>query len=291
MGKEQVRNYTGELNVMNAAQTFPAFDDCFPELNEFILELVKAYETGRLKSWDDLEEQVKAYFSPERMERMESQVSGWKKMASYSNGITLVHVMCVFLGISMLPEFQNLTRRQQQLAKWIVLLHDIAKFHIPGKKDTMHAFRSGVHTANLLPRFGFPTRHHFHERIRQWSNYTDQAFILGETNIVPKPDNQKLPGILIGIDNLFGKDTPAALITKTVLLHISLAIDPFYPTPAALTDNEIKHYIDIDLFPLVRVMMFADNEGWSLFNPETRAQRSKDALKAFGKIETLIQIP
>ncbi len=288
MGKERVRDHTEERNLMNAAQTFPAFDDCFPELNHFILELVKAYETGRLKSWDDLEEQVKAYFSPERMEQMESQVPGWKKMASYSDGITLVHVMCVFLGMSMLPEFQNLTLRQQQLAKWIVLFHDIDKFHIQGKKDTMHAFRSSVKTAKALPRFGFQTRPHFHERIGYWSEYTAQAYILQDGETAPKPDNQKLPGILIGIDNLFGKDTPAALITKTVLLHISLAIDPFYPTPAALMDNEIKHYIDPDLFPLLRVMMFADNEGWSLFDPETRAQRSKDALKAFGKIETLI---
>jgi hypothetical protein len=288
MGKEWLRNHKGEFKVMNATQTFPAFDDCFPELNQFLLELVQGYETGKIRSWDDLEEQVKAYFTPERMEQMESQVPGWQNMASYTDGVTLVHVVCVFLGMLMLPEFQSLTLRQQQMAKWIVLFHDIAKFHIPGKKDTMHAFNSGVHTANLLPRFGFPTRHHFHERIGQWSEYTAQAFVLNDGDATPKPDNQKLPGILIGIDNLFGKDKPAALITKTVLLHISLAIDSNYPTPAALTDGEIKRYIDPELFPLLRVMMFADNEGWSLFDPETRAQRSNDAIKAFEKIEQMI---
>lgn len=273
---------------MNVTNSFPVFDDCFPDLNQFILELVKDYETGRIRSWDGLEEKVKDFFTPGRMEQMEALVPGWQKMASYSGGITLVHVMCVFLGMFMLPEFRSLLPEQQQMAKWIVLFHDIAKFHIRGKKDTMHAFRSGVHTANLLPHFGFPTRQKYHERIGQWSKYAAQAFILNDTDATPKPDNQKLPGILIGIDNLFGKNTPAALITKAALLHISLQIDPFYPTPAPLTDDEIKRYIDPDLFPLLRVMMHADNEGWSLFDPETRSQRKNDAQKAFGKIEMLL---
>ena len=273
---------------MNDKQTAPSFDVFFPELNQFIGELVQDYDAGNIQSWDDLDGKVKRFFTPVRMAQMETLVPRWQKMASYSEGITLVHVMCVFLGMFMLPEFQQLTAAQRQIAKWVILLHDIAKFHIPGIKDTMHAFHSGVQAANLLPRFGFPTRQYFAERIGQWSEYTNQAFILGEANTPPKPDNRKLPGILIGIDNLFGRNTPAALITKTVLLHISLSIDPYYPTPSALTDEQIKRYIDPQLFPLLRVMMLADNEGWSLFNPEARAQRSRDAGQAFEKIEMLI---
>jgi hypothetical protein len=274
--------------MMNDSYAFPSFDDCFPELNLFLLELVEGYEAGKIRTWEDLDKQVRGYFISGRMEQMESQVPGWKKMASYTDGITLVHVMCVFLGMLILPEYQSLTPGQQQLAKWIVLFHDVDKVHIQGQKDSMHAFRSGVHAANLLPRFGFPTRPKYEERIGQWSKYVDQAFLLDEPDAPPKPDNQKLPGILIGIDNLFGKNTPAALITKTVLLHISPAIDPHYPTPAALTDNEIQRYIDPELFPLLRVMMFSDNEGWSLFDPETRAQRNRDARHAFEKFERLI---
>lgn len=273
---------------MKAPETFPAFDDCFSDLNQFILELVEAYEAGNLRSWTDLDEKVHAFFTPERMDEMESLVPGWKKMASYSEAITLVHVMCVFLGLFMLPEFRSLTAAQQQLAKWIVLFHDIAKFHIEGKKDTMHAFRSGVETAKALPSFAFPTRPHFYERIGYWSAYTEQAFIVPEAGTAPRPDNRKLPGILIGIDNLFGKDTPAALITKTVLLHISLHIDPFYPTPAALTDEEIKRFISASLFPLLQAMMLSDNEGWSLFKPEVRAQRRRNADAAFQRIEQII---
>ena len=157
-----------------------------------------------------------------------------------------------------------------------------------GKKDPMHAFRSGVQAAKALPSLGFPTRPWFHERIGYWSEYTEQAFILREGNTAPTPDNRKLPGILIGIDNMFGEDTPAALITKTVLLHISPAVDPFYPTPAPLTESEIKRFINPSMFPLLRAMMLSDNEGWSMFDPETRARQRQDTLQAFEKIEQLI---
>lgn len=277
-----------EIGDIMITKTFPLFDDSFSDLNQFLLGLVKDYETGKIKSWDDLEAQVNAFFTPQKMEQMESRVPGWKKMASYSGGITQVHVMCVFLGMLMLPEFQRLTPEQKQMAKWIILLHDIDKFHIPGKKDTMHAFHSAVHAANLLPRFGFPTRQHFHERIGQWSEYTVQACIAGDASTPPRPDNRKLPGILIGIDNLFGRNTPAALITKTVLLHISLHVDPFYPTPAPLMEEEAQRYIHRDLLPLLRVMMLSDNEGWSLFDPETRARLRHDTLNVFGKLEQVV---
>ena len=273
---------------MKTHQAFPAFDDCFSDLNQFILMLVQTYETGNLNSWADLEERVHAFFTLARMDEMESLVPGWKKMASYTEGITLVHVMCVFLGLFMLPEFRGLTLPQQQAAKWIILLHDVDKIHLPGKKDPMHAFRSGVQAAKTMPSFGFPTRPHFHERIGYWSEYTEQAFFLQDGKTSPTPDNRKLPSILIGIDNLFGQDTPAALITKTVLLHISPAVDRHYPTPAPLTEEEIKRFIDPALLPLLRAMMLSDNEGWSLFNPETRARQRHDTLEEFGRFQQII---
>ncbi len=273
---------------MNTTQVFPAFEGTFPDLNQFILELVKAHEAGKIKSWEDLEQRVNTYFTAEKMEQMESVLPGWQKMASYSGGITLVHVMCVFLGLFLLPEFQTLLPQQQQLAKWIVLFHDVAKVHIRGKKDTMHAFRSAVLTTNLLPRLGFPTTRIFPETINSWSEYTVQAFITEDGNMTPKPNNQKLPEILAGIDHLYGKGTPATLIIKTVLLHISLPVDPFYHTPAPLTENETKRFIDPNLLPLLKVMMLADNEGWSLFDPETRARQRRDTLQAFQRIERII---
>jgi hypothetical protein len=264
----------------------PFFVEQLPDLDHFILQLVQAYRDGKLDSWDELEKPVHAFFTPAKMERMEGIVPGWREMASYTDGITLVHVTCVFLGMYMLPEFHDLTPEQQDLMKWIILFHDVAKFHIRGTKDTMHAFRSGVVAANSLNKLGFPTSDGFTEFIPTWSEFTNQAFIPGDAVLIP--DNRKLPGILAGIEQLYGANTPATLIVKTVLLHISLHVDDMYPTPAPLTKEEAKQHIDLNLFPLLRVMMLSDNEGWSLFESETRARQRHDALQVFEEVKKLI---
>jgi hypothetical protein len=188
----------------------------------------------------------------------------------------------------MLPEFSQLSSHQQQMMKWVILFHDIDKFHIRGKKDTMHAFHSGVVTAHKLPDLGFSFSDQYAELVGPWSEYTNQASIAGEEDGAPTPDNRKLPEILRGIEQLFGEDTPSALIVKTVLLHISLHVDDQYPTPAPLTMEEAQRYININLFPLLRVMMLSDNEGWSLFDPDTRSRQRRDTLAAFEKVRELI---
>jgi hypothetical protein len=152
----------------------------------------------------------------------------------------------------------------------------------------MHAFNSAVVTANRLPGLGFSSTEMYPALIRSWSEYTTQALISGEGDASPTPDNRKLSDIIQGIDQLFGKDTPAALIVKTVLLHISLHVDDQYPTPAPLTLEEAQLYINSHLFPLLRVMMLSDNEGWSMFDPETRARQRRDTLAAFEKVGKLI---
>lgn len=274
---------------MNTHAGFPSFDIEFEELNQFILALVDDYNMGRLNSWDELDERVKTFYTPERMDDIEAKAAGWKKMASYSDGITLAHVTCVFLGMFMLPEFRALNADQQQIAKWIALFHDIDKFHISGKKDTMHAFRSGVVAANTMPTLGFPLTDQYDAVIHSWSEFAVNAFTMENGSPSPKPDNRKLPEILAGIESLFGENTPATLIVKTALLHISLSVDPFYDTPAPLNEDETRRFINLELFPLLRVMMLVDNEGWSMFNPEVRARQRRDTLGAFAKIESLIK--
>lgn len=272
----------------NPSLSFPSFDATLPFLNQFILELVDAYRTEEIKSWEDLDERVKKFFTLQRMEQTEIFVPGWIKMASFSDGITLTHVTCVFLGVYMLTEFRALTAELQQIAKWIVMFHDLDKVPIRGKKDTMHGFRSGVLAVQIMPFLGFPITEQYNALLDSWSKLTLHAYIEHPGDTAPTPDNQKLPEILMGIDQLFGENAPASLITKTVLLHISLNVDPHYPTPAPLTDAEVKRFITPNLFPLLKVMMMGDNEGWSLFDPEIRKRQYEDTLKAFEKVQRLV---
>ena len=269
-------------------RSLPSFDETLPLLNQFILELVDAYQTGEINSWTVLDDSVKYFFTPERMDQMEAIIPGWKKMASYTDGVTLTHVSCVFLGVTILGEFQALSPEEQQMVKWIVLFHDLSKFHICGEKDTMHAFRSGILAAEILPTLGFPTTEKYTELLPLWKTLILNANFKRFGEKAPTPDNKKLPEILAGIDRLFAENTPACLITKVVLLHISLDADPNYPTPAPLTEAEIKQFFTPELSRLMRVMMLGDNGGWSLFEPEVHKQQNRDTRNALEKVEELI---
>lgn len=271
---------------MSTKLLFPSFDERLPFLNDFILQLVETYQAGKIKSWNTLDRTTKKFFTPERTKYMEELVPGWKKMASYTNGITQTHITCVFLGVFMLPEFQSLSLDEQQLSKWIVLFHDLDKIHLPKKKDSMHGFRSGILAAKILPSLGFSITDKYSNLFRTWSEFTRNAQI--ESHISPIPDNQKLPKILAGINQMFGENTPASLIVKTVLLHISLSIDPNYHTPAPLTDEEIKRFITLELYPVLKVMMMGDNEGWSLFDSQVRKQQYNDAVESFDRVHRII---
>jgi len=270
-------------------EVFPKFEDTFSDLNQFILALVKAYEAGKIRSWEDLEQKVNTYFTPEKMGQMESVLPGWQTMASYSGGVTLVHVMCVFLGLFMLPEFQRLSPEQQQLAKWIVLFHDVAKVHIRGKKDTMHAFRSAVGAARQLPHLGFAVTEKYGHLIALWSELTYSAIKTSADFPGPIQDNAKLLEILSGIERMFGEATPTALIVKCVLLHMSINVVSDWPQASPLTEEEIKSYVTSHLAPLLKVMMLADNEGWVMFYPEREQQRT-ETLQEFEMIEQLKSI-
>jgi len=257
-------------------------------LNQFILELVELYQAGKLNAWDELDDQVKGFFTLEHLHAMEAMVPGWKKMASFSDGITLTHVICVFLGLFMLPEFLSLTHEQQQLAKWIVLLHDVEKDRVKGKRDLIHGFRGAALAAHTLERLGFDHTQEFDEFIDTWSKLTRNAITTSHVDGDLIQDNQKLPAILDGIKKLFDENTPAALIIKGVLLHMSLNVVNQYPQAAPLSEAEIKQFIDPIFLPLLRVMMLADSEGWVLFYPEVRELQRNETLTAFQVAEKVI---
>jgi hypothetical protein len=98
--------------------------------------------------------------------------------------------------------------------------------------------------------------------------------------------DERLPYILDGITHMYGLDTPAALIIKTILLHLTVGMHLWTPA-APLTDDEVKRYFDHDLVPMLRVMNLGDSEGWSMFDA-SRAGLRKDTLEAFKKTDRLI---
>ena len=272
---------------MNTHLKFPSFDFLLSDLNQFILDLAEEYKAGKINSWDDLEEKVSAFFTLERMDQTDALVPHWRKMASYAEGITLIHVMCVFLGLYMLPEFQHLSPFQQGLMKWIVLFHDVEKELPAGKRDYTHAFRPAVGAAQSLPKLGFPTTTNYGHLIEEWSEFTRSALTLPDDASDLVQDNRKIPQILDGTERMFGRNTPAALIIKTIFFHLSVDLN-FWPPPAPLENEELKKYFDHELIPLLKVMHLADNEGWSMFDPDDRERGRVGVIEAFDGVEQLV---
>jgi hypothetical protein len=266
---------------------FPAFAECLPFLDQFILELVVEYHAGKINLWDDLDKKVKAFFSSERMDEMETLVPGWRKMASYVAGVTLTHVMCVFLGMYMEPEYLRLTQEQQEEMKWVILFHDVEKQPQTGKRDHAHAFRSAVGAARTLPKLGFQVTSEYNSLIAEWDQYTRSAITKLKNSPDDIQDNDKLPTILDGIERMFGRNTPADLIIKTILFHLSVNMD-LWPPPNPLTNAEVKGYFNSELATLLLIMNLGDNDGWAFFDYETRENQRADILDKFEKIKKLL---
>lgn len=224
------------------------------------------------------------------MNEMEILVPGWKKMASYLEGVTLTHVMCVFLGMYMEPEYLRLTQEQQEQQeemKWVILFHDVEKQPQAGKRDHAHAFRSAVGAARTLPRLGFSITPEYNSLIDEWDQFTRSAITKLENSPDDVQDNRKFPTILDGIERMFEQNTPATLIIKTILFHLSVNMD-MWPPPNPLTNDEVKRYFNSELAALLLIMNLGDNDGWTFFDYEAREYQRADILDKFEKIEKLI---
>ena len=87
---------------------------------------------------------------------------------------------------------------------------------------------------------------------------------------------------------MFEHNTPAALIIKTILFHLSVDMEP-WPPVTPLTQEEVARYFDADLVTLLKAMNLGDSEGWSMFESSRESLRNA-TLVAFEKVERLISM-
>jgi len=255
-----------------------------PELVAFAQHLAFDYQKGTLSNWDSFSQQVRAFYTPDIMNKIESVVPGWNQMASYLDQQTLIHVTSVLVALFLLPEYQATPADHKIIMEWMVMFHDVAKRAERNKHDFTHGFRSAAVTGVALEPLGFPTQPNFADHIANWKALTENALIFAPDYNETIQDNVKLPNIVNGIDALYGQQSTAALIIKGVLFHMSINNDPTYPTLAPLTQHETRQYIDRDFFPILKAMMLADSEAWNLFDT-TEAQRlRRNTLEVFDDI-------
>jgi len=267
---------------------FPSIGSSLPDMMGFISILARDYQSGDIDSWESLEDRVRSFFTPDAMAEVEAVAPRWRDIAYHADGVTLVHVMAVFMSLLLCPEFRQASRIQQELLKWIVFFHDIAKAPQKGQRDYTHGFRSAAMTGEILPDIGFDVTPAYDSDIEDWVKLVNTAMTKQAETSVYIQDNHKLPVIVNGIGRLFGHDTPAALIIRTVLLHMSIDVVEDWPQVAPLTDNEVREYLDFDLLPLLKVMMLVDNDGCELFDMPTKARYRRETLNIFTRLESLL---
>lgn len=253
------------------------------------IELMKTdYETGKFEDWQTFIEPIRKWYTSQRLDEIDEVVMGWKKMATYANQQNLIHLTAALVSLLRLPEYQELTPEQQNIALWIVLYHDVEKENYKGKRDHTHGFRSAGICGRGLIQHGFEKAVD-EEALNQWISLTQTAMIYDETLQDNIQDNSKLDAVIQGIDGMFGsRDSPSGLIVCGVLLHMSIDVVDEFPQSAPLTDDEIRAYISPTLFPLLRVMMFTDNAAWALFDPERQAPERQQTRRAFDRVEALL---
>ncbi|MBE2268992.1 MAG: hypothetical protein IAE80_12240 [Anaerolinea sp.] len=270
----------------------PRIDDHLPELMPFIRELAAAYHADEVThaqhTLDDREKlvmRVRAFFTPERMEAFERVIPGWVEMASYADGITLIHEMSVLVALVLLPEYKTLSAEQQRLSEWIMLFHDVEK-KLRGKRDHVHPFRSAANAGRTLGALGFEV-YGDADQIDAWARVLSNAIKLNG-NGEEIPDNSYLPEITDGIRALFGWDTPGGLIVRGVLFHQIIDNIEEYPQAAPLTVDEVRRYINAPLFPVLEVVMLADSDAWALFDLERRARWREETHNVFANLSRML---
>jgi hypothetical protein len=267
-----------------ARAAIPIPEYYLPELIAQVRDLARQYALGTLVSWERMSEQVQSFFTPARLDQVEASIPGWRAMASLAGGATLTHITAVLTALLLCPEYHQARSEQQALMEWIVLFHDLIKRGEPGKRDHVHAFRSAVNAAQALPALGFATTDDYANVINDWARLTHSAITRPEGATDEIHDNRQLPAILAGIDQLYGRDSPGALVVKGVLLHMSITVVQDWPQAAPLTEAEIEQYVSTPLLPLLQAMMLADSDGWALFDPDRKEQHRRETLARFAAI-------
>ena len=91
---------------MSPYTPFPQIEAQLPELIDFVTRTAQAWEAGQLHSWQDMTQRVQTFFTPTMLEKVERVAPGWREMASYADGVTLVHTMCVLTALLVCPKYQ-----------------------------------------------------------------------------------------------------------------------------------------------------------------------------------------
>ena len=84
-------------------------EDHLPQLIAFLRKTANAYQSGKFNGWTDFRSHCDVFYTPTIMDSLEAVVPGWRKMASYANQQTIIHVTSVLISLLLLEEYRDAT--------------------------------------------------------------------------------------------------------------------------------------------------------------------------------------
>ena len=265
-------------------EIIPRLQEELPDLFVFVRTVALQIEAGALRDGDELAQRIRAFYTADRMDVIETVAPGWRAMSAYADGATRNHVTQALIALQLLPEYRQAPRRLQAMMEWSELFHDLGKQVISGQRDALHAFRGATMAARALPRLGFPTSDAYPAGIDPWIRLVLGASIAAPDGKGLIQDNRALPEILQGIERLFGAESAAAGIAGAVLLHQSLDVVPEWPNPGSLTEAQLASCIRPALIPLLEGVMLVDSDAWQLFDPASKTKFRGSTLSVFANV-------
>lgn len=244
-----------------------ALGDVLPLLDEFVDDLAADLAADRISDYEGFVHRCRTFYTDERVARIDRVVSGWSRMASYRDGVTLWHTTAAIASLRTLDEYQDALTPTRHLMDWAVLLHDLAKEPDGRGRDHFHAFRSAAAAGRVLPALGFEVTDAWPAGSDAWYSLVESAcrYDAGGSEYVQ--DNDQLSAIIEGADQLYGAD--AAIVLKAIALHLAVTVVADWPARTPLTRAEEQRFIDPPLAPVLLAMMLADHGGWNTFDAVT----------------------
>jgi len=242
----------------------PQFDKYFSLLASKIASLDKAIDYSKLSDamerWE-IQRDYFAQFYPE----IEKVIPMWTWLNTQLNGRICFHTLRMLYCTLNDKNYLLLSPEKQNVIKWTIILHDIAKRNVPtfkeDKKDPAHPYNSAIVALDV-----FNSLSEYKETFSQAKIKLLQEKIKASIIDDYIPDLKELGNILEQAKDIFVSSHFCYLVFKLIIMHQAL---PYFNTadqPVYLTDEEIKKYCDVEFLQLMKIIATNDLINYHLQN-------------------------
>ena len=207
----------------------------------------------------------------------------WHFLQEQDEGRFCSHTFATMLVLSKDPEFLVLNENDSNILMWTMLFHDIFKRGPPliRGRDPFHPFTSACVALGIFREKGFVEEREGFEEFKeliescftinmygdQIMDYTrlDEVFrwILFLTGVWERVDQDLISYREVEMDIAEDKRFAFEIIIL-ILFHQSLDINPFYPNPSFLNQNQILKYLSLRIVKFLHIVHKADHNSYNI---------------------------